>query len=271
VAAIEEISLIEAARAGDPDAVDALLTRYEPRLLRFAARLCRDHEDAQDVLQESLLAAVRSLRDYRGDASLSTWLYTIARSFCIKKRRRSVYAPKAEVSLEWEARAADAVADPGRDPERQLENTELAQALDTAIAELEPEKREVLLLRDVEGLPAAEVAEILGLSVEAVKSRLHRARLAVRERLLPVLGRGVRPEGCPEIGALFSRHLEGEIGPDACAAMERHLLACPACKSECQTLRAILGACAAAPEPRVPVPLQESIRLGIRQLLSRRA
>ncbi len=270
MAAIEEASLIEAARAGDPEAVDALLTRYQPRLLRFASRLCRDNEDAKDVLQESLFAAVRSLASYRGDASVSTWLYTIARSFCIKKRRRSIYAPKVEVSLDTEAEVAE-IADPGRNPERELQNTRLAEALEVAIAGLEPDKREVLVLRDVEGLPAAEVAEILELSVEAVKSRLHRARLAVREQLLPVVGRATRPEGCPDIVALFSRHLEGEIGPDACADMERHLVACPACKSECQTLKSILGACAAAPEPRVPVPLQESIRLGIRQLLSRRA
>lgn len=268
--AVEETSLIDAARAGDPDAVDALLTRYQPRLLRFASRLCRDREDAKDVLQESLFAAVRSLPAYRGDASVSTWLYTIARSFCIKKRRRSVFAPKAEVSLESEPGVALAVADPGRDPQAELENERLAEALDAAIGDLDPDKREVLVLRDVEGLPAAEVAEVLGLSVEAVKSRLHRARLAVRERLLPLVGAGPRQPGCPDIVALFSQHLEGEIGPESCAQMERHLEDCPACRAECSALKKILGACAAAPAPGVPVPLQESIRLGIRQFLSRR-
>ena len=101
----DEAELVEAARAGSGAALEALLERHEARLYRFARRLCRHHEDAEDVLQESLLAAARGLRRFRGKSSLSTWLYTIARSFCIKKRRRSVFAP-AEVSLDTEAQLA---------------------------------------------------------------------------------------------------------------------------------------------------------------------
>jgi RNA polymerase sigma-70 factor (ECF subfamily) len=88
--------------------------------------------------------------------------------------------------------------------------------------------REVLVLRDVEGLSAPEVGEVLGLSVEAVKSRLHRAAIAVRERVAPALGAAEPPKpGCPDVLPLLSRHLEGELKPETCQEMERHLATCP--------------------------------------------
>ena len=90
VAAIPDTSdedLLQAARKGDAESLEALITRYSPRVLRFGTRMCGDREDAQDVAQETLLTMARSVRDFRGESSVSTWLYTIARSFCIKKRR----------------------------------------------------------------------------------------------------------------------------------------------------------------------------------------
>ena len=146
--------------------------------------MCRDREDARDVSQETLFAAARTLPAFRGESSLSTWLYAIARSFCIKARRRSLFAPEI-VSLESAVPAARAAADGAPGPDRALAEREGRAALAGAIAALSPEYREVLLLRDVEGLPAAAVAEATGLSVAAVKSRLHRARAAVKDRLTP--------------------------------------------------------------------------------------
>ena len=146
--------------------------------------MCRDPEDARDVSQETLLAAARTLPGFRGDASLSTWLYAIARSFCIKARRRSVFAPEI-VSLESAGREARAAADDAPGPDRALAEREGRAALADAIASLEPGYRDVLILRDVEGLPASAVADATGLSVAAVKSRLHRARAAVKARLAP--------------------------------------------------------------------------------------
>jgi len=106
-----------------------------------------------------------------------------------------------------------------------------------------------------------------------VKSRLHRARAAVRDRLSPLLaGRGNRPPaapgGCPDIVSLFSRHLEGDIGADACAEMERHVAACPRCRAACESLKETLHLCRSAAPPEVPAVLQESIRQGIRRLLA---
>jgi RNA polymerase sigma-70 factor (ECF subfamily) len=203
---------------------------------------------------------------------VSTWLYTIARSFCIKKRRRGVFAPEV-VSLESGAPVAFETRDQGRDPEGMLADRELGAALDAAIASLEPDYREVLLLRDVEGLSAAEVAKVTELSVPAVKSRLHRARAAVRARLAPLLAPAwteptTNPGPCPDVVELLSRHLEGEIGRDACAEMERHVVACSRCHAACESLRHTLRLCGSTPAPDVPEALQQSIRRGIRNVLA---
>ena len=93
-------TLLAAARSGDKDALETLLLRYQPRVYRFGMKMCGDTDDAKDVLQETLLAMARGVRDFRGASSLSTWLYTIARSFCIKKRRRSRFAPAEQQSLD---------------------------------------------------------------------------------------------------------------------------------------------------------------------------
>jgi RNA polymerase sigma-70 factor (ECF subfamily) len=272
VAEVGDDALIHAARGGDGEALDALLRQYQPRIYRFGVKMCGDPEDARDVLQETLFAVARTLPGFRGASSVSTWLYTIARSFCIKKRRRSVFAPEV-VSLESEGALARGAPDTGPDPERSLADRELAAALESAIGSLEPAYREVLLLRDVEGLPAAEVAEVTGLSIAAVKSRLHRARAAVRDRLAPFLAPAQPAAGpgvCPDVVGLLSRHLEGEIGPEACAEMERHVAACPGCSARCESLKKTLRLCRSESAPQVPAPLQESIRQGIRALLAAR-
>ena len=175
-----EQTLLTAAQAGDPRALETLLERYYPRVLGFGRRMCRDDSDGEDVAQDTLLAAARTVRRFRGGASLSTWLYTIARSFCIKKRRRGKFAPAREESIDHLARQLPA---DDRSPEQAAMDRELEVALVEAIAGLEPMYKEVLLLRDVEGLTAPEVASVIGISVGAVKSRLHRARTTVRRAL----------------------------------------------------------------------------------------
>jgi RNA polymerase sigma-70 factor (ECF subfamily) len=273
VAQVEDETLMEAAQGGDGEALDALLRQYQPQIFRFGMKMCRDPEAAQDVLQETLFAAARTLHGFRGSSSISTWLYTIARSFCIKARRRSVFAPEV-VSLESEAPLARAARDRAPDPERALADREIAAALESAIAALEPEYREVLLLRDVEGLSAAEVAGVTGISVAAVKSRLHRARVAVRDRVAPLLAPAVVPPAtsaiCPDVVELLSRYLEGEIDSGTCAEMERHVTACPRCQAACDSLRQTLRLCGTTPSPEVPEALKETIRQGIRNVLAER-
>lgn len=256
--------LLEAVRArNDRRALETLLERHEPAIWRFGMKMCRDPEDAKDVLQETMLAAARTARDFRGGSRVSTWLFAIARSFCIKKRRRSKFAPDEPVSLEERSEHAADVPATDAAPDEVAASRELGVAIDRALGELEPSQREVLLLRDVEGLSAPEVAEVLGLNVEAVKSRLHRARVALREHLSPWVA---APEAaptttCPEIVPLFSRYLEGEIGPHECARMQEHVDACPRCRGACDALKQTLALCRAkARTGSVPRDVQELVR-----------
>jgi len=157
-------------------------------MYRFANRLCGETEAAKDLVQETFLNAYRGFKNFRGDAQISTWLYTIASRACLRMRRRRKGAPERELSLdefiptsEGEFRLQIPVD--GLSPEEALLNKELRQALDDAINQLPKKYRMVLVLRDMEGLSAKEVGTIMGLNERAVKSRLHRARLFVRREL----------------------------------------------------------------------------------------
>lgn len=270
-----EQALVDAARGGDAAAIERLLALNQGRILRFAGKMCRNPEDAKDVLQETLLAAARGVRDFRGVSSVSTWMFTIARSFCIKKRRKGVFEPAHVASLDSEPGLdTTGVRDPARLPDDELHGRELSRALERAIGSLEPGYREVLVLRDVEGLTAPEVSEVLGIGVDAVKSRLHRARLAVRAELAPLLETpsAVAPSpGCPDVLGLLSRHLEDEISPDTCASMEQHLAGCARCRGACDSLRKTLALCRATPQEQVSDSLQESVRRAIRTALGERS
>jgi len=171
--------LLAAARRGDRAALESLLRRYQARIYGYGLRMCGDRDDARDVLQETMLAMARRVEALQAAAALPTWLYTVARSFCIKRRRGR---PRLESLDDAGARGLQ-VADPGRGPEERVAGQQLEAALSEAIGALNQSQRDVLVLRDIEGLSAAQVADVLGLRVEAVKSRLHRARLALRERL----------------------------------------------------------------------------------------
>lgn len=280
------VTLLERARAGDREALEQLLELHQGQVYRFGMKMCRDEEDAKDVLQDTLIAMARGVRDFRGASSISTWLYTIARSFCIKKRRRSTFAPREERSLDTDVDAGAApLADPAKGPEELLAGRQVEQALEDAIGALEPMYREVLVLRDVEGLTAPEVAEVLGVSVQAVKSRLHRARLSVREHVAPMLGipGGIHAplpaaQGtCPgDILQMLSQHLENEISADVCAEMERHVAACGRCRGACDSLRRTLAMCRASGASgesgsAVPAAVQASVKVALRNFLAEKA
>lgn len=298
--------LLARARSGDVRALEALLQRHEAQIYRFGMKMCRNPEDAADVLQDTLLAAARHLQDFRGESSISTWLYTVARSFCLKQRRKlkagSTFGPPVDretpapnpsegavtsAELLPHTTEASLVADPGKTPEEALAAAEVEEALSRAIAELDPGQREVLVLRDMEGLTAQEVSDVLGIGVAAVKSRLHRARLAVRAKVAPVLGvpsqppvlrspaanapqtpSDPAPASCPDVLLLFSQHLEDEISADVCAEMEKHVAACPRCRGACDSLRKTLAACKHAPSPSVPAAAQQAVRAALRDALS---
>jgi RNA polymerase sigma-70 factor (ECF subfamily) len=152
------------------------------------------------------------------------------------------------------------------DPHEQVESAEIWRQVHTGIQRIEPAYREVLVLRDIEGLRAKEVAEIVGISVPAVKSRLHRARAELREQLAAT---PYRPQpGCPNIRKVFSQHLEGDLSPDICSTMEAHVANCPVCAAECDGLKAALNACSASPCD-VPEAVQERVQEALRAALER--
>jgi RNA polymerase sigma-70 factor (ECF subfamily) len=264
-----DAALLDAYRSGDDDALSALLRRYAPAIHRFGMKMCRDPEDAKDVLQETLLAAARGAREFRGASTLSTWLYTIARSFCIKKRRG------ARVDMEpLDEAGAVGIASSDRPPDEAAADREIGAALEEAIQALAPAYREVLLLRDVEGLSATEVAGVLGIGVDAVKSRLHRARVAVRARIAPLLSPPTAPRGaaCPDVVTMLSRYLEGEIGQAECAEMDRHVATCARCTAECDSLRRVLSMCKNEARAGVVGPeIQAAVQKALRELAGHRA
>jgi RNA polymerase sigma-70 factor (ECF subfamily) len=269
--AASEATLIAAARRGDRAALSRLLESHQQRVFGFGVKMCGDVEDAKDVAQETLLTMARTMGDFRGEASISTWLYTVARSFCIKKRRRTKGAPAHHEALDKVSQdtAPDAVA-AAPNPEQLLLGREARETVAAALDTLEPDWREVLVLRDIEGLSATEVAEVTGVSVAAVKSRLHRARAALREHLIGVVGgepAATAPPSCPDVLTMLSKKLEDEISTDVCAKMEAHLEGCPHCRGLCASLKKTLAVCSALPTPSVPTQVQESLRKAVAEAI----
>lgn len=169
-------------------AFDRLYRDHVDRMYRFAQRLCGSPEDAKDLVQETFLSAYRSLKDFRGESSVSTWLYTIAAHACQRMRRKRKGEPERELSLDALIPTSDGdmpLQVPGNDlsPQERLEYKELRRSLFAAVHQLPKKYRMVLVLRDMEGLSAREVGAVMGLTERAVKSRLHRARLFVRHEL----------------------------------------------------------------------------------------
>ncbi|MEP6600619.1 MAG: sigma-70 family RNA polymerase sigma factor [Nitrospirota bacterium] len=166
---------------------DRIFNENVDRLFAFGQRICGHVEDAKDLVQETFLNAYQSLDGFRGEAKISTWLYTIAARVCIRKRRKKKDAPDRELSLEeFLPGEGDIRLQPiadGLDPEQALQNEQLKNVLEGAIQALPKRYRLVLVLRDMEGLSAREVGSIMGLNERAVKSRLHRARLFMRTQL----------------------------------------------------------------------------------------
>lgn len=169
-------------------AFDRLYRAHVDRIYRFAQRLCRRVEDAQDLVQDTFLNAYRGIGQFRGDAQVATWLYRIATRASLRLRRKRKGEPDRELSLDEFIPTSDGeftlqIPTGGLTPEEALQNKELRRAVHQAIQKLPNKYRLVLVLRDMEGLTAKEVGAIMGLNERAVKSRLHRARLFVRREL----------------------------------------------------------------------------------------
>jgi RNA polymerase sigma-70 factor (ECF subfamily) len=258
--------LIEAARNGDRAALSRLLEEMAPLVHRFGLRMCRHQADAEDVLQDTLISIADHLKEFEGRASLASWVFMLARSACARRRRGLKNRPHLP-----EEAAGERAAQEHDNPEAAADRGELRTQLERALGALSEEQREVLLLRDMEGLSAPEVASALNLSVEAVKSRLHRARASLREALAGLERVAPKQPGpnCPDVLAAFSRKLEGELGSEDCAAMEQHLESCPACSDACSALRTALWACRSRAAEEVPPEVRAKIRKAVQTLVAR--
>ena len=182
----EELVLVNAAKAGDVSAFEELVRRYDRNVFRIAQHITQNREDAEDVVQDAFLKAYENLPQFQMQSKFYTWLVRIAVNEALMKLRRR--RPERMVSLDEEVRTEEdsmprEIADWSPNPEQQYNQAELKDILGKTIQGLPPSFRTVFVLRDVEGLSTEETAEALDLSIPAVKSRLLRARLQLRERL----------------------------------------------------------------------------------------
>ncbi len=181
----DEAVLVASAKAGDVTAFEELVNRYEPKIFHLAQNITQNREDAEDVMQDAFLKSFEHLGDFHGDSRFYTWLVRITVNEALMKLRKR--RPN-QVSLDEPVETDDdliprEVEDWGPTPEQRYAQAELNEILTEVINELDPTFRVVFLLRDVEELSTEETAELLGLSVPAVKSRLLRARLKLRQKL----------------------------------------------------------------------------------------
>src|SRR5947199_8263076 len=194
----DEMALVQAAKAGDVEAFEELIRRYDRNVFRIAQHITQNREDAEDVVQDAFFKAYSNLAQFQGQSKFYTWLVRIAVNEALMKLRRR--RPERTVSLDEDVKTEDdsfprEVADWSPNPEHQYTQAELREILDKTIHGLPATFRTVFVLRDVEGLSTEETADALDLSIPAVKSRLLRARLQLRERLNKYFQRRERPNG----------------------------------------------------------------------------
>lgn len=176
---LEEVELLRLAQSGSADAFEALVNRYAQRLYASVHRFLPDRQDADEVVQETFLRAWRSIGRFKGNSAFFTWLYRIG----INEAKRLGERRLAKPTVSLDAERNEAAGPWSQSPESRARTAELRELLRHEILDLPFEYRAPLVLRDVEGRSVAEGAELMNLSVPAFKSRLHRARLTLRERL----------------------------------------------------------------------------------------
>ena len=184
---MNESELIQAARGGDEAAFEQLVRLHEKKIYNLCLRMCGSSEDAAEAAQDTFLALWRGLEGFREDAALSTWLYRLTSNLCIdflrREKRRSGLSMTVSLDDEEEGRQAD-VPDERFSPEQSAERREVQELIRAGLRSLSEEHRRVLVLRELDGLSYAEIAQLLGLEEGTVKSRIARARLALRKYLI---------------------------------------------------------------------------------------
>ena len=177
-----EAELARSLLTGEADAFERFVEHFRAKVFHYSWMMCGRPEDAEEVAQETLLKVFENIDQLREPERVRPWIFRIAKNACLMQRRKSVFAPSQELSL-TELPPADEVSDAGGPPDAELLRSELRAVLDRIIAELPPLNRSVVLLRDLEELSTEETAQILEVSADVVKARLHRGRVAMRQKL----------------------------------------------------------------------------------------
>jgi RNA polymerase sigma-70 factor (ECF subfamily) len=180
--------LISEFKAGSMEAMEKIVARYEDRIFTFGLKMCGHLQDAEDIAQETFLNAFKYLKDFREETKLKNWLFKLAATACIRKRRKKKCEPDHEISLDSfipqnGGAATYDIPDWSDNPSDTVLRGELKKIIDAAIHSLSHKYRLVFNLRDMEGFSTQETADILGISTQSVKTRLHRARLFLREKI----------------------------------------------------------------------------------------
>jgi RNA polymerase sigma-70 factor (ECF subfamily) len=186
---VTDHSLIAAFKAGDTEAIDKIVERYENPIFSFGLKMCGHVQDAEDIVQETFLSAFKYLDSFREETKLRNWLFKIAARACMRKRRKKKCEPERKISLESLIRKDGSngkyeIPDWSDDPSDAFLRAELKEVIDNAILSLPPKYRLAFNLRDIEGFNTEETAELLEISKQSVKTRLHRARLFLREKII---------------------------------------------------------------------------------------
>jgi len=189
----EDTELIKAIISGDQSLFGDLVKKYDKRLFRFGLRMCREARDAEELVQDTFLNVFRYLNRFKFESRFKNWLYKIAGSVCLKKKRKGPASQRQEMSLEeFIPKEHDLTADQApswvSEPPERILNEELSERIRETVADLPEKYRLVLVLRDLEGFSTEETARILDLKPVTVKVRLHRARLFLKEKLKDYFG-----------------------------------------------------------------------------------
>jgi RNA polymerase sigma-70 factor, ECF subfamily len=285
-------------RRGDDEALERALALLQNTVFSFSMRVCGRREDAEDTMQEVLVQSVPLLAKFESPKALLVWLYKVAKTRCLMSRRRSRFAPTADLSLEDlmpDRKEMEKLSAGGSiNPEMFAIRSEQADRLRAAIQKLPPQFRIVLVLRDMEGLTDEEVAEITGLRAGTVRVRLHRARLFVRKEFMkacgPRRGKAFKPAGkalassvaamdqpkparCKAMFAELSDYLDEQLDNSLCDELEKHLAGCGPCKVFLASLEATIQACRTssgeAPDRRKAGELRRRVLADYEEMVAR--
>ncbi len=284
---MDQTQALDKMRLGDQGVYEQVMEEMLPGLYRLAYGITQDAMEAQDAVQDALLSMVRRLEDFQERSSLSTWLYRITVNASLDRvrgrRRRGETIPIEEFlpAFTEEGRYAEEVVDWSQAPLDRLLSSEAQERIQQAIASLPEEQRVVLVMKDMEEFPLSEIARTLDLSVAAVKSRLHRARLALRgvlssyfrERQGPVV-RGKRRDKkhkhtCQQLVELLCDYLEGDLPQEEKEELDLHMRECEPCMAFLNTYRTTSQICKSLRPEDIPREMRERLEAFLKKASSR--